>query len=261
MIDNKMYGSSEEIILKERSQRENFLGKQDKDFERREMLIKKLKATFEKVRDSFSFHKNREKEDMFKDENKEIISELKINNENKEMNEKTPQEQERLLTEENLKSKARIQQSDFINFVESRLKKSNSSELIEVTKDKFDRIIIHAFSQEHSVRKVVKTATKGDYEGLVNVDNGDGIEKCYYYLTYCFEKDDQMISFGANYSSKDILCGFIINEEGNVYFMKDEIKIGSQSLVTNLYHKAEKAVSDMIKKQKQKEDNSEVITF
>ncbi|NCB48134.1 MAG: hypothetical protein EOM55_00665 [Clostridia bacterium] len=261
MIDNKMYGSSEEIILKERCQRENFLVRQENFYDKKTAVKNKIKSSCEKLMNSFLIFKKEEEKEIVKDENKEINNELKINNENKEMNEKTPQEQERFMKEEDLKLKARMQKSDFIKFVESRLKETNSSELFEVTKDKFDRIIIHAFSQEHSVRKVINTSTKGDYEGFINVDNGDGIEKCYYYLTYCFEKDDQMISYGSKYSSKDILCGFIINEEGNVYFMKDEIKIGSQSLATNIYHKAEKAVSDMIKKQKQKEDNSETITF
>lgn len=268
MIYNEIYGASEEKFLKEKCVRENFLNEQDKDFEKRELLMKKLKSTLNKVRDSFSFHKKEEKEVVMdnaicleKNLSKSEMSEQPIDLEKEYVENYSQKQQEILSEEEKLKIRAREKQSDFIKFVESRLKESNSSELFEVTKDKFDRIIIHAFSQEHSVRKVVKTATKGDYEGLVKVDNGDGIEKCYYHLTYCFEKDNNINSFGTSYSSNDILCGTIVDEEGKVYFLKDEIKIGSQSLVTNIYHKAEKVVADMIKKEKEKERDSETLTF
>lgn len=247
MIDYKVYGSSEEMVLKERVIREKSLYNQDKRFDRKTKVIDKLKATFERSkRGTNSFETQ-----AFKEEKREIVK----NNIEEGKETKCQSELKRLNDEQVLKAKVRTQRECFIQFVDDRLKGNDFQEVFELTKDEWDRVIFHAFSKQHSVRKVVTSSTKGEYEGIISADICDGTENCYYNFTYYFERDDLMNSYDKEFSSKNILCGFIITEDGNVRFLKDEIKIGSKSPLTTLYHNAEKVLDDMVKKQAETELN------
>jgi len=258
MIDNNVYGSSEERILKERFLRERFLDEQGKVLEKKTKIINKLKTTFKKYKDVFSLNKG--------DITKTTGNRENIKNSKNELNEsEKSMEQEKLKEKEALELRANAQKNDFVKFVNSKLEESNSGDIFEKTKDRQDRTIYNVFSGNLALQKVIISPEMEKFEGLINLgkddkgEKGDKGEKYYFNFTYSHKKESLKNSMRNEYldfPAKDVFLGFIINKDDKVKFVRKEEKVGEDSLMAILYYRVERVLNEIFKIQTETKETS-----
>lgn len=230
MIDDIVCGSCEEKLLKERVSREKFLEKQENKEQKKAEINKKIKTIFKKL-----------KKDVFAKKNSQVEKqEEKIERVLQHFFEREKNEEDSKGKEE-VTLKALQSKKEFIEFVNSRLKERKSSEVFEVSSDKFNGIIFHAFSKNFSVRKMWNNAEMGHFEGLVNVDKTSDEKRYYFNFAYLIRKDKQRIEMGdfIDYPPRDVFFGYVINEKNEVEFIREEFRKGEKSLVMDIYNKSE----------------------